>query len=85
MFQRKTVPAYRNCDIAIATEQMSDGKWAVVATVKHSTKTAEQTTDLPVSHERFDTQAEAESHGVRMAKAWIEENTPKEVGQPPRT
>jgi hypothetical protein len=84
MFQRKTVPAYRNCDIAIATEQMSDGKWAVVATVKHSTDTAEQTIDLPIPRERFDTQAEAEKHGLQMAKAWIEENSPREVGQPRR-
>jgi hypothetical protein len=77
MIQRKTVRAYRNCDIAIATEQMSDGKWAVVATVKHSTDTAQQSIDLPVSHERFDSQADAEKHGVRMARAWIDENTPR--------
>jgi hypothetical protein len=84
MIQRKTVPAYGHCDIALATEQMSDGKWAVVATVKHSTGTAQQSIDLPVSHERFDSQADAENHGIRMAKAWIDENTPKEVGQPRR-
>ncbi|HET8575499.1 MAG TPA: hypothetical protein VFO18_00260 [Methylomirabilota bacterium] len=82
MIQRKTYPAYGGWNIAIATEQMSDGKWAVVVTLKQSTGSAERTVDLPVSHERFDSQADAEHEGVRMARAWIDENTPKEVGPP---
>jgi hypothetical protein len=77
MIQRKTVPAYGNCDIAIATEQMRDGKWAVVAAVKQSTANTQRTTDLPVSDERFDSQADAEDYGVRMAREWIDQNMPK--------
>jgi len=82
MIQRKTVPAYGNCNIVVSTEQMSDGKWAVVATITQLTGTAQRSTDLPVSHERFDNQADAESHGIRMAKVWIDENTPREAGLP---
>ncbi|MBI2526235.1 MAG: hypothetical protein HYY95_16930 [Candidatus Rokubacteria bacterium] len=77
MVQRKTFQAYRNCDIAIATEQMKDGKWAVVATVRHSTGTAQLNIDLPVQDQRFDSEADAETHGVRMAREWIEQNMPK--------
>jgi hypothetical protein len=75
MVHRKTVPAYGNCDIALATEQMRDGKWAVVATITQSTDTAQRTTDLPVSHQRFETEAEAEEHGLRTAREWIDRNT----------
>jgi hypothetical protein len=77
MIQRKTVPAYKDFDIAIATEQMRDGKWAVVVTLKQSTDTAQRNIDLPVSHQRFDSQAEAEDYGVRTATEWIDQNTPK--------
>jgi hypothetical protein len=76
MVHRKTVPAYGNCDIALATEQMRDGKWAVVATITQSTDTAQRTTDLPVSHQRFETEAEAEEHGLQTAREWIDRNTP---------
>jgi hypothetical protein len=75
MVHRKTIPAYGNCDIALATEQMRDGKWAVVATITHSTDSVQRTTDLPVSHQRFDTEAEAEEHGLRTAREWIDHNT----------
>ena len=77
MIRRKTFPVYRNCDIAIATEKMKDGKWAVVATVTESTETAQRNVDLPVSDERFDSEAAAENHGVRMAREWIDQNMPK--------
>jgi hypothetical protein len=77
MVQRKTFPAYGNCDIALATEQMRDGKWAVVVTITHTTDSAQRTTDLPVSHQRFETEAEAEEHGLQMAREWIDRNTPR--------
>jgi hypothetical protein len=77
MVQRKTFPAYGSYGIAIATEQMSDGKWAVVATVTESTETAQRNIDLPVPSQRFDSQAEAEDYGVHMAKEWIDQNMPK--------
>jgi hypothetical protein len=58
---------------------MSDGKWAVVVTVTQSTDTAQRNTDLPVTHERFDGEAEAEAYGLRSAKEWIDQNTPQTV------
>jgi hypothetical protein len=76
MIHRKTFPAYGNCDIALATEQMRDGNWAVVVTIAHTTDNVQRTTDLPVSHERFATETEAEEHGLRMAREWIDRNTP---------
>ena len=75
MITRKTFPTYGNCSIVLTTEEMKDGKWAVVVTVTQSTDTAERNTDLPVTHERFDSEAEAEAYGVRSAKEWIDRNT----------
>jgi hypothetical protein len=79
MVKRKTFPAYGNCSIALATEEMKDGKWAVVVTVTQSTDTAQRDTDLPVTHERFDSEPEAEAYGLRTAKEWIDRNTPQTV------
>jgi hypothetical protein len=75
MVKRKTLPVYGNCSIVLTTEEMKDGKWAVVVTVTQSTDTAKRDTDLPVTHERFDSEAEAEAYGVRSAKEWIDRNT----------
>jgi hypothetical protein len=77
MVERKTIPAHKGFDIAIATEQMSDGKWAFVATVKQSTDTAQRNIDLPVTGQRFDSQADAENYAARMAMEWIDQNAPK--------
>ncbi len=74
MVQRKTVPVENDCAITVVTEQMSDGRWAVVASVKHFSRRAEQTIDLPVPDERFASQGEAEEFGVRTAREWIEGN-----------
>ena len=79
MVTRKTFPAYGNCSIALATEEMKDGRWAVVVTVTQSTDTAERNTDLPVTHERFASEAEAEAFGVQSAKEWIDRNTAQTV------
>lgn len=79
MVKRKTFPVYGNCSIALATEEMNDGKWAVVVTVMQSTDTAQRNTDLPVTHERFSSEAEAEAYGLRSAKEWIDQNTPQAV------
>jgi hypothetical protein len=78
MVQRKIIPAYGGYNIAVATEQMHDGNWAAVATVTQSTGTAQRNIDLPVSKERFATEADAENFAVRMAKEWIEKNMPSE-------
>jgi hypothetical protein len=79
MVTRKTFPAYGNCSIALATEEMKDGRWAVVVTVEQSTDTAERNTDLPVMDERFASEAEAEAFGVQSAKEWIDRNTAQTV------
>lgn len=78
MVQRKIIPAYGGYNIAVATEQMDDGNWAAVATVTQSTDTAQRNIDLPVSKERFTTEADAENFAVRMAKEWIDKNMPSE-------
>ncbi len=56
---------------------MKDDKWAVVATVTQSTGSAQRNIDLPVPDQRFDSEADAENHGVRMAREWIDQNMPK--------
>jgi hypothetical protein len=78
MVQRKTVPAYGGYDIAIATEEMSDGNWAAVATIFQSTDTARRNIDLPVPKERFATEGDAENFALRMAKEWIDKNLPSD-------
>jgi hypothetical protein len=77
MFRRKHVPVSKHCGIGVTTERMKDGEWAVVATVTHSTGTAEQKFNLPVSKERFDSQPDAETYGVKTAQRWIAQNMPK--------
>ena len=76
MIERKTFPAARDCQIAVVTERMDDGTWAVVASVKHFSDRSEKIVDLPVPMQRFASQAEAEAHGVRLGEAWIEKNEP---------
>ena len=76
MVQRKVIPADGGYDIAVATEQMRDGNWAAVATVTQTTGTAQRDIDLPVSKERFPTEADAQNFAVKMAKEWIEKNSP---------
>ena len=75
MVQRKTLPVENDCAITVVTEDMNDGRWAVVASIKHFSGDAERTTDLPVPEERFATQPEAEEFGIRMARDWIARNT----------
>ena len=80
MVQRKVIPAHGGYNIAVATEQMLDGNWAAVATVTQSTGTAQRNIDLPVSQERFATEADAENFAGRLAKEWIDKNIPSEHG-----
>jgi hypothetical protein len=79
MVKRKKFPGYGNCSIALATEEMNDGRWAVVVTVTETTDTAERNTELPVTHERFVSEAEAEAFGLRSAREWIDRNTAQTV------
>jgi hypothetical protein len=63
--------------IAVVTEQMPDGTWAVVASIKHLSPNGEKVTDLPVSTARFSSQPEAEAAGVQQGRDWIDRNVPR--------
>lgn len=76
MIQRTTVPVNDEYSIGVVTEQMADGNWAVVASVRHLSPTGENITDLPVRDARYPTQADAEQAGVRQARDWIDRNVP---------
>ncbi len=76
MVHRKSYPAGNNCEIALTNERLADG-WAVVVSLKHHTPGAERVIDLPVPSERFGTEEEAEAFGLRMAREYLERNTPR--------
>jgi hypothetical protein len=76
MIQRKDVPVNDEYSIAIVTEEMSDTRWAVVATIKHRSPTGEQIVDLPVQNDRYATQTAAEEAGLSQARAWLTQNIP---------
>ena len=79
MIQRKTIPARGDYSIAVAREQMQDGRWSAVGTLQQPTPSGLRTIDLPVSDQRFESEAEAERFVVELAKAWIDRNTPAEA------
>lgn len=79
MAQRKTFPGPGSYSIDVASERMKDGKWSAVATIKHSTPTAQRNIDLPMSDVRFESEAEAESFEVSRAREWLERNTPSDA------
>ena len=74
MIERKTIPVDDQYSIDVVTEQMNDGGWAVVASIKHRTPTGEKVIDLPVRDTRYPGQAEAEDAGVHQARDWIDRN-----------
>jgi hypothetical protein len=76
MIERKTLPVDDENSIAIVTERMADGTWAVVTSVKHRSPTGEQITDLPIRDARYPSQAEAEEAGLQQGREWIERNMP---------
>ena len=77
MVERKHVAIDAEYSVNIVTEQMADGRWAVVASIKHESPTGEQITDLPVRDDRYASQSEAEDAGFSQAREWIERNTPR--------
>ena len=77
MVERKHIPVNAACAINIVTEQMSDGRWAVVASVKHESPTGEKIIDLPVQDDRFASQSDAEDAGFSQAREWIDHNMPR--------
>jgi hypothetical protein len=76
MIQRKTVPVNDEYSIDVVTEQMANGGWAVVASIKHVSPTGENITDLPVRDARYPAQADAEEAGLQQARDWISLNVP---------
>lgn len=64
--------AYRGCDIAVVTERMGDGRWAVAAKVTHETAHALKVTPLPVPDRTFATEDEARQFGYAQAREWID-------------
>jgi hypothetical protein len=74
MIQRTTVPVNDEYSIGVVTEQMADGGWAVVASVRHRSPSGENITDLPVPDARHPTQADAERAGIDQARDWISRN-----------
>ena len=77
MIQRTTVPVDDESSIAVVTERMADGRWAVVASVTHRSPTGEKIIDLPVCDTRYASQAEAEQAGVTQGRDWITSNMPR--------
>ncbi len=77
MVQRKTYPIDDRCEIVLAIEEMSEGAWAVVASIRHRDGDAERVVDLPVPSQRFPSAAEAETFGLDTAYKWIQANIPR--------
>lgn len=77
MVQRKTIPVGHDRRILLTTERLSEGSWAVVASILETTPNGERVVDLPVIDERFSGQAEAEAFGETQARRWIEQNVPR--------
>lgn len=76
MVQRKIVPVSDDRRILLTTERLPEGSWAVVASIVEATPNGERVVDLPVSDQRFPSEAEAETLGTAQAMRWIEENAP---------
>ena len=72
MVKRHNYPTDQpGCEISLTTEQMKDGKWSVVATIDHEIGDGVQHAPLPVTHERFDTEAAADSFGLEQAREYL--------------
>ena len=76
MIERKHIPVDGVYRVNIVTEQMADGSWAVVSSIKHESPTGEKIIDLPVRDERYRSQSEAEDAGFSQAREWIDRNMP---------
>src|SRR5919109_724177 len=68
MVKRNSYPTeYPGCSISLAIEQMKDGRWSVVASIEHHLGEGVQNTPLPVTHERFESEAAAHEFGLAQA------------------
>jgi AICAR transformylase/IMP cyclohydrolase PurH len=77
MIERKHIPIDAEYSVNIVTEQMADGTWAVVSSIKHESPTGEKIIDLPVCDDRYATQTDAEDAGFSQARDWIDRNMPR--------
>ena len=77
MIERKHIPIDAEYSANIVTEQMADGTWAVVSSIKHESPTGEKIIDLPVRDDRYASQSEAEDAGLSQAREWIDRNMPR--------
>jgi hypothetical protein len=77
MFKRHSYPTkYPGSEISVSTEQMKDGKWSVVASIEHHTEGGMQSTPLPVTHLRFDTEEEAHAFGMAQGSEYLDRVAP---------
>ena len=77
MVKRHNYPTDQpGCVISLTTEQMKAGRWSVVATIDHEVGDGVQHTPLPVTHDRFDTEAAAHNFGLEQAQAHLARMTP---------
>ena len=77
MVKRHSYPTkYPGCAISVATEQMKDGKWSVVATIEHQLGDGTQHTPLPVTHLRFETEDEAHAFGMAQGTDYMDRLAP---------
>jgi hypothetical protein len=77
MVKRHSYPTDQpGCEIALTTEQMKDGRWSVVATIDHQVGDGTQHTPLPVTHERFETEAAAHKFGLEQAQEYLAREEP---------
>ena len=77
MIERKHIPVDAEHSVTIVTEQMADGTWAVVSSIKHESATGEKIIDMPVGDARYASQSEAEDAGFSQAREWIDRNVPR--------
>jgi hypothetical protein len=77
MIKRHTYPTkYPGCEISVSTESMKDGKWSVVAGIEHQVGDGTQSTPLPVTHLRFDTEEEAHAFGMAQGTEYLDKMAP---------
>jgi len=77
---RKELPAaHPEYTILVTSERLPDGSWAVVSALKHHDVSGygEKTIDLPISDKTFESQADAEDFGARLAIDWRDKNAPR--------
>ena len=77
MVKRNSYPTSQpGCAISLTIEQMKDGKYSVVSSIEHQVGEGTQVTPLPVTHLRFDSEADAHAFGMAQANEYLERAEP---------